>query len=273
MNKKKIFTPQRKFPPALHDLDSIQRKFLPSYGISFGLPHTQNPNGYPINVLNGNQQPAQNPYFGSIGPNGVNLGLVNVNPLLSVQVQKNDYGEKVVKPLVNLHITPNANLLQNIGNLFKPTTPPTPQSLNPDIFHYHQHNHYQHNRPQQKPLEHPHLIENYAPNAGYGYPSKPVFEYQHGFYTPGTAAINYHSSYNSYSYNNNYENLYGRSSNANNTKLIFADMEETKVNLPDPLDDHVKFPHDRKKRDTEDDENTFVERDSVLNKTIKPEQV
>lgn len=42
-----------------------------------------------------------------------------MDPLLSVQVTKNDYGEKVVKPLVNLHVTPNSNIIHKIGSLFQ----------------------------------------------------------------------------------------------------------------------------------------------------------
>lgn len=62
--------------------------------------------------------PLPNPYFGSISPNGLNLGLLNVNPLVSFQVSKNEYGEKLLKPLVNLHVTPNENLIHKVGSLF-----------------------------------------------------------------------------------------------------------------------------------------------------------
>lgn len=84
--------------------------------MSFGLPYPTG--GYPFNTFNGNS-PAQNPYFGSISPNGLNLGLVNVNPLVSFQFAKNEYGEKTFKPLVNLHVTPNENIINKVGNLFK----------------------------------------------------------------------------------------------------------------------------------------------------------
>lgn len=71
-----------------------------------------------MNTFNGGS-PAQNPYFGSISPNGLNLGLVNVNPLVSFQFAKNEYGEKTFKPLVNLHVTPNENIINKVGALFK----------------------------------------------------------------------------------------------------------------------------------------------------------
>lgn len=93
-----------------------KKKVEPQFGVSFGLPYPSG--GYPFNALNGGS-PAQNPYFGSISPNGLNLGLVNVNPLLSFQFAKNEYGEKIFKPLVNLHVTPNENIITKVGNLFK----------------------------------------------------------------------------------------------------------------------------------------------------------
>lgn len=71
-----------------------------------------------MNTFNGGS-PAQNPYFGSISPNGLNLGLVNVNPLVSFQFAKNEYGEKTFKPLVNLHVTPNENIINKVGALLK----------------------------------------------------------------------------------------------------------------------------------------------------------
>lgn len=84
--------------------------------MSFGLPYPTG--GYPLNPFNGGS-PAQNPHFGSISPNGLNLGLVNVNPLVSFQFAKNEFGEKTFKPLVNLHVTPNENIINKVGNLFK----------------------------------------------------------------------------------------------------------------------------------------------------------
>jgi hypothetical protein len=40
-----------------------------------------------------------------------------VNPLFSLQVTKNEHGEKLVKPFVNLHVTPNEGIVGKIGNL------------------------------------------------------------------------------------------------------------------------------------------------------------
>ena len=46
-----------------------------------------------------------NPYFTS--PDGLPLGPVNLNPLFSFQTGTNDKGDLAIKPLVNLHLTPN----------------------------------------------------------------------------------------------------------------------------------------------------------------------
>lgn len=90
------------------------KKILPTLGVSFGLPfptHT----GYPLSPY---APHVPNAHFGAISPNGLNLGLVNVNPLFSLQVTKNEIGEKLVKPFVNLHVTPNEGIVGKIGSLF-----------------------------------------------------------------------------------------------------------------------------------------------------------
>lgn len=86
----------------------------PTFGISFGLPQ-QGGGGYPINPHGPN--PLVNPYGGSVGSSGINLGLVSVNPLISVQLEKDDYGRKVIKPFVNLHVTPNDYLVHKLEDL------------------------------------------------------------------------------------------------------------------------------------------------------------
>lgn len=128
-----------------------KKKVEPQFGVSFGLPYPTN--GYPLNTFNGGQ-PAPNPYFGSISPNGLNLGLVNVNPLVSFQFAKNEYGEKLFKPLVNLHVTPNENIIHKVGNLFKAKKYGTAQGLYNQ--HYHTHTHF----PAPPPIYHPHHYES-----------------------------------------------------------------------------------------------------------------
>lgn len=112
-----------------------------------------------MNTFNGGY-PAQNPYFGSISPNGLNLGLLNVNPLVSFQFAKNEFGEKTFKPLVNFHVTPNENLISKVGNLFKAKKYGYgyggQQSTSSVNQHYHTHTHF----PGQSPIYHtPHHYE------------------------------------------------------------------------------------------------------------------
>ncbi|CAH0384242.1 unnamed protein product [Bemisia tabaci] len=117
-------------------------KVRPTFGVSFGLP--SGGGGYPVNPYSP-LNPALNPYGGSIGgPNGVNLGLVNVNPLLSLQVTKDEYGEKIVKPLVNLHVTPNQGLVDKFGYLvhkFKHHPYGYGPGYGPGLYHHHNHYH------------------------------------------------------------------------------------------------------------------------------------
>lgn len=133
-----------------------KKKVEPQFGVSFGLPY---PTGaYPLNTFNGGY-PAQNPYFGSISPNGLNLGLVNVNPLVSFQFAKNEFGEKTFKPLVNFHVTPNDQLIHKVGNLFKSKKYGGgggyggQSSYNQ---HYHTHTHY----PAPSSIYHPHHYDS-----------------------------------------------------------------------------------------------------------------
>lgn len=183
--------------------------------MSFGLPYPSG--GYPFNTFNGNS-PAQNPYFGSISPNGLNLGLVNVNPLVSFQFAKNEYGEKTFKPLVNLHVTPNENIINKVGALFKAKK----QGFgfggggggggggygygggSPYNQHYHTHTHFDNTAPGPYHHHAPHHFESGPPHFNgpihhgppqYGPPpisSPPYFE--HGPSFGPTAPIDYHPS-------------------------------------------------------------------------------
>ena len=76
----------------------------PTIGVSFGLPQ-QYPGygGYPQNPVGSGG--ATNPYY--TAQEGVEVGPVNLNPLFSLQAGTTDNGDLAVKPLVNLHLTPN----------------------------------------------------------------------------------------------------------------------------------------------------------------------
>lgn len=90
--------------------DNIMKQLKPTFGLSFGLPH-QGGGGYPFSPH------GVYPHHGTIDGTGINLGLVSVNPLVSVQFTKDDYGNKVIKPFVNLHLTPNHYLVNKFEDL------------------------------------------------------------------------------------------------------------------------------------------------------------
>lgn len=136
----------------------------PTFGVSFGLPQPSH-GGYPINPFGAN--PLHNPYGPALNSGGLNLGLVSVNPLLAVQVTKNDYGEKVVKPFVNLHVTPNEHVVNKLGHLFHEKK----LYLLNKHEHYHHHNPY-HHRPVH---HHPHYESHHLHHAPhYGPPTYPA---------------------------------------------------------------------------------------------------
>ncbi|XP_032673020.1 uncharacterized protein LOC116844945 isoform X2 [Odontomachus brunneus] len=94
------------------NLDTSKLNVKPTWGVSFGLPQTV---GGPIGPHPNN--PLGYPGHGLAGGQGINLGPVSVNPLVALQVSKDEYGEKVLKPYVNLHVTPNAGLVHKLSNL------------------------------------------------------------------------------------------------------------------------------------------------------------
>ncbi|XP_047111997.1 uncharacterized protein LOC124788758 [Schistocerca piceifrons] len=172
-------------------------KLKPTFGVSFGLPQGGG-GGYPLNPFGPN--PAINPYGGSVGgPGGINLGLVSVNPLVSVQVTKDEYGDKVVKPLVNLHVTPNPGLVHKLGSLLhggfhKPGyglfhKPGFPSYVKHDHDHHHHHVHV------SKPAPVYHKPHYYYPPKPY-YPYKPA-HYSNGYYQSGPSYYgqNYYDAY------------------------------------------------------------------------------
>ncbi|KAF7270783.1 hypothetical protein GWI33_016288 [Rhynchophorus ferrugineus] len=90
--------------------EQFMKKIKPTFGVSFGLPY-QGGGGYPFSPH------GIYPHHGTVDATGVNLGLISVNPLVSIQVTKDDYGNKVIKPFVNLHVTPNSYLVNKFEDL------------------------------------------------------------------------------------------------------------------------------------------------------------
>ncbi|XP_071870055.1 uncharacterized protein isoform X1 [Bombus fervidus] len=156
------------------DLDSSKLNLKPTWGISFGLPQTGG--SYPINPYGGNV--LVNPYAGyGSADQGINLGLVSVNPLLAVQFTKDEYGEKVVKPFVNFHVTPNRNIVQKLGHL----------------------------------LDHKKqtLFENYGPNyAPHYYPSKPIVLHEKPYYVKPHYPSHHYAGHHEPHYSHEYSDYY-----------------------------------------------------------------
>lgn len=166
------------------------KKVQPTFGVSFGLPQPSH-SGYPINPFNSN--PIHNPYGPALNSGGLNLGLLSVNPLLAVQVTKNDYGEKVVKPFVNLHVTPNEHVVNKIGHLFHEKK----------LYLLNKHEHYHHHNPNgpygptrypshlHPPHYRPHPPINYYPPHHHSSPyNAPVYSPHYAHYEPGYAKVN-----------------------------------------------------------------------------------
>lgn len=160
------------------DTGSSGVKVRPTFGVSFGLPSGGGGGSYPISPYGPN--PSVNPYGNSLGGgNGLNLGLVSVNPLLSLQVSKDEYGEKIVKPWVNLHVTPNAGLVHKVGDIVHKLKSPHyghgygyGHEYPPSYLH--QHNHYHVPPPPPPPSYHHSGPSYYGPSKPF-YHSKPSF--------------------------------------------------------------------------------------------------
>jgi len=229
----------------------------PSWGVSFGLPQTGGIG--PIAPHPGNPLgiPGYAPGYGLVGGQGINLGPVAVNPLVAVQVTKDEYGEKVVKPYVNLHVTPNPGLIHKLGHLLAYKKYKLYDGHYGEHYgghygvyapHYHTHH--------ERPIHH--------------YPSRPSFYPSHG--------VNYHESiyhkpysghypsyykddnddYNDYDYSDDYQDDYYRSARVRNTSTTKGRQFSTKDLLkasPQGLTDErqksgkITFS-DRRRRDT-----------------------
>ncbi|XP_037945945.1 serine proteinase stubble-like, partial [Teleopsis dalmanni] len=292
--------------PPLQAFELIKRKILPTYGVSFGLPYPTG-YGYPANAIGG-YYPAKNPHFGAIGVNGVNLGLLNVNPLLSLQVSKTEFGDKVVKPLVNFHVTPNGNILQKVGNYFKPKPPIVHNS------HYHHHDHFS----GYDDYNGPHISSGPGPISRYPstgpqiieVPSKPVYGYTpYNTPNPPPDPVQYesHLQYESFSQHINpfttstttttttepTGNGYGYStdssttttdsssgdqdsyaSNYNRRGRLLNTYHQVTTQAPGDAEgsEYISFPKDRRRRSIEEHEDAAELRDSVLSRAVKADQ-
>jgi len=197
------------------NLDSSKLNVRPTWGVSFGLPQTGGVG--PIAPHPGNSLgiPGYTPGYGLVGGQGINLGPVAVNPLVAVQVTKDEYGEKVVKPYVNLHVTPNPALIHKLGHLLA--------HKKYGLYGGHYGGHYGGNYGVYAPHYHTHHERPI-----YHYPSRPPFYPSHvvphhepiyhkphdGFYPSYYKDDN--DDYDDYDYTDNYQDDYYRNARVRN---------------------------------------------------------
>lgn len=207
--------------------------------------------------------PAINPYYGSVGGGGLDLGLVSVNPLLSVQVTKDEYGEKVVKPLVNLHVTPNHGLIHKFGHIIHKFKEPHYGGPAP-YYHHHQHYHspppppIYHHKPSyypHKPYGHPPPYNSYGPYApSYNsfrsgdddsYDSTPDSDYRLSPYDGGYADDD-GPTYSDYDGPTSYDTSFYRSANIS----IPSSASSSSSTTGSQSSNSVQFPSDRRSSDS-----------------------
>ncbi|KYM86047.1 Serine proteinase stubble [Atta colombica] len=198
------------------NLDSSKLNVKPTWGVSFGLPQTgvdpiaPHP-GYPLGI----------PGYGLVGGQGINLGPVAVNPLVAVQVTKDEYGEKIIKPYVNLHVTPNPGLIHKLGHLLAYKK----YGLHSSHYGAHYGSHYGGHYGVYAPHYHTHHERPI-----YHYPSRPPFypsynNHHHesiyykphsGQYYPSYLHKDDNDDYDDYDYSNDYQDNYYRNARARN---------------------------------------------------------
>jgi hypothetical protein len=186
--------------------------------------------------------PALNPYGSSVGGlGGVNLGPVSVNPLLSVQVTQDEYGDKIVKPLVNLHVTPNHGLVHKLGSI---------------LHGFHHKPHYPGYLPFKQDHHH-HHIHMSKPYPSYYYPHKPY--YHGGPYNPNYQYASGYHGYRPHSYYSSgyvsdddrydsgdyyVDDPYSRHSRGNGTTTALSSTTSSSFGTVSPT--KVQFPSDRR---------------------------
>lgn len=193
----------------------------PTWGVSFGLPQTAGVG--PIAPHPGNPLGSPYPGYGLVGGQGINLGPVSVNPLVALQVTKDEYGEKILKPYVNLHVTPNPGLVHKLGQLLAYKKYGLHGNYG-DVY-----------APSHGDYHHMHFHTHQYGKPGYHYPSGPAFHpshggvHHHGHYPPIYHKPHYHhgggypatyykddDDYNDYDYPDDYGDDYYRNARARN---------------------------------------------------------
>ncbi|XP_018401853.1 PREDICTED: uncharacterized protein LOC108779021 [Cyphomyrmex costatus] len=244
------------------NLDTSKLNVKPTWGVSFGLPQTGGVGPiapHPGNLLG---TPGYTPGYGLVGGQGINLGPVAVNPLVAVQVTKDEYGEKVIKPYVNLHVTPNPGLIHKLGHLLA--------YKKYGLYGGHYGSHYGGHYGGQHGVYAPHYHTHHE-RPIYHYPSRPPFYPSHNIHHHEPIYYKPHSGYypsyykddnddyDEYDYSDDYQNDYYRNARARNASTTkdtqFLTKDLSKVS-PQGLTGNerqrsgkITFS-DRKRRDT-----------------------
>lgn len=218
-----------------------------------------------------------------------------MNPLVSFQFAKNEFGEKTFKPLVNLHVTPNENIINKVGNLFKAKKYGGYGLHQNQHYHTHTHAHY----PAQTihpAIYHPHHYENVP-----YFESSPHFNPVHNHYIPSGYEFDAPSGYyresstnyldsdvvigSLYEFDPNTNTYYSRSANASIVAQTYAnnyanykqnqEFSYTKSNIDNKKQDtqSVSFPNNRRKRSVDTANAIGIDNKSIASRLKKIEKV
>lgn len=151
-----------------------------------------------------------------------------------MQVSKDEYGEKVVKPWVNLHVTPNHQLIDKFGYLVHKLK--TPPYYDHPPAHYYQHNHFYNPSIQSYPL---HSMKPFYPvTVRPSYYSPHYAPSYHGYNTLDYTPVGYDEEYD------DYDSSYYRSANVSND-VSSNHNKRTSYPESESKSSPIVFPNDR----------------------------
>ncbi|XP_025986900.1 uncharacterized protein LOC105197529 isoform X2 [Solenopsis invicta] len=209
------------------NLDTSKLNVRPTWGVSFGLPQTGGVGPIAPHPANPLGIAGYTPGYGLVGGQGINLGPVAVNPLVAVQVTKDEYGEKIVKPYVNLHVTPNPGLIHKLGHLLA--------YKKYGLYGGHYDGHYGGHHGIYAPHYHTHHerpIYHYPSSRPPFYPShEPIYHKPHGGYYPSYYKDD-NDDYDDYDYSADYQDDYYRNARARNTSTSTRGRQFSTKDLP-----------------------------------------
>lgn len=222
---------------------------------------------------------------------------MNVNPLVSFQFAKDEFGDKTFKPLVNFHVTPNENLISKVGDLFKAKKYGYGNGYGNGAYgggqyggsynqHYHTHEHY----PGQTGIYHPQQQYQTGPyfenGPHFNYPQHNQFNpsgfgNDYGFGNPGgyyrdSSSSNYAEPASSYGFDPNSNSYYSRSANASNVEQTYANYGENREfanansnNNNNQGTQAFSFPSNRRKRSVDTTTDIENNNESIAPKSLR----